>query len=119
MNSLDSNCFSLFHSNIRSAPKNLEHLDAYLKCINFNFTILGLSETWFNDYTVANYDTNGYVNGYVYRKGVGVCHYLSRIKYHIYFVMISIVQMNLLKVCLCRFLGIFRLIERCCNWHYL
>ena len=68
MNSLDSNCFSLFHLNIRSAPKNLEHLDAYLKCINFNFTILGLSETWFNDYTVANYDTNGYVKENVYRK---------------------------------------------------
>ena len=39
-----------------------------MKCINFNFTILGLSETWFNDYTVANYDINGYIKENVYRK---------------------------------------------------
>jgi hypothetical protein len=46
--SANSNCFSLIQFNIRSVPKNLISLESYLESIPFNFTVIGLSETWLN-----------------------------------------------------------------------
>ena len=43
------NGFSMLHNNIRSTQKNLNSLMDYLKALQYNFGIIGLSETWLTD----------------------------------------------------------------------
>ena len=52
----DKDAFSMCHLNIRSISKNLCSFETYLDFIRYNFTIIGLTETWLND---TNYDTYG------------------------------------------------------------
>ena len=51
VNDLDINfsCFSLFHYNVRSIPKNMQNFQNYLDTLNFRFSIMDFSETWFTD----------------------------------------------------------------------
>ena len=37
---------SIFHTNIRSSAKNLSQLKCYLGALEFNFSIIGISENW-------------------------------------------------------------------------
>ena len=48
------------HLNIRSISKNLSSFENYLETIQYNFTMIGLTETWLND---TNYDLYG-LQGY-------------------------------------------------------
>ena len=59
----------MIHVNIRSVSKNLSNLENYLQTLKYDFRVVGLSETWFNEnnhdlhtlcgYTVvSNYRTN-------------------------------------------------------------
>ena len=41
---------------IYNAQKNLSSVENYLKCLNFDFTIIGLTETWFDDHNVHLYN---------------------------------------------------------------
>ena len=43
---IDKKAFSLLHSNIRSAVKNLYKLDTYLSNLDHQFNIVALSESW-------------------------------------------------------------------------
>ena len=52
--------FSMCHLNIRSVSKNLSSFENYLETIQYNFTMIGLAETWLND---TNYDLYG-LQGY-------------------------------------------------------
>ena len=53
-------CFSLFHLNIRSVPKNLSQLKCYCEGLQFSFTVVGLSETWLNESSRDLYAIDGY-----------------------------------------------------------
>ena len=48
MLNLSSN-FLLYHTNVRSAVKNLDNYVTYLNNLQHKFSITGLSETWLND----------------------------------------------------------------------
>ena len=52
--------FSLCHVNIRSIPANLGNLEAYLQCLDFEFFIVGISETWLQEHNCDLYNLNGY-----------------------------------------------------------
>src|SRR6056300_434339 len=72
-----SNCFSLFHVNIRSIPANLDKLEQYLNTLKFKFPIIGISETWLTDINHTLYNIDGYIFCDQYRKhkkggGVGI-----------------------------------------------
>ena len=43
--------FSLLHLNIRSLQRNVNSLSILLICLNFKFFLIGVSETWLNDYS--------------------------------------------------------------------
>ena len=64
----NSNKFSLIHLNIRSAQKNLFNFDAYLQNINNKFDVIGISETWLNEFTVERYTLDRYKHEYKLRK---------------------------------------------------
>ena len=77
---LASNGMSVMHLNIRSAPKNIACLENYLKCLNFDFTVIGLSETWHNENTVKIYEIKDYYSISKFRsdrKGGGVSLYIK------------------------------------------
>ena len=63
---LSTSNFSTLFLNIRSAPKNLEAFQDYLNLINFQFSVIGLAETWLNVenqslYSIPNYSYYGKV----------------------------------------------------------
>nr|XP_054755525.1 uncharacterized protein LOC129261488 [Lytechinus pictus] len=72
--------FSVMHINSRSLFKNFEDLAVLLSCINHNFSVIGVSETWFTPSTeVAMFDIPGYSLVQVCRsnkKGGGVACYV-------------------------------------------
>ena len=43
------NSFSILHINIRSLNKNFEKLREYLSLVKRDFSVVALTETWFND----------------------------------------------------------------------
>ena len=61
-------CFSVIHMNIRSLPRHLHEFEAYLHCLEFDFTVIALSETWFTDSTAEMYGLTGYHHEIQYRK---------------------------------------------------
>jgi exonuclease III len=79
------NCFSVLHHNIRSAPKNLKSLTHLLGNLNIDFSVIGLTETWFNQYNYNLYGISGYTSVHNYRqtrRGGGVALYIKdTIKY--------------------------------------
>ena len=68
---IPSNCLSLFHSNIRSASKNLNKLDLYLENLKQLWSFIGLSETWFKPDFVDCYGLDNYHHEYNCRTRCG------------------------------------------------
>ncbi|CAH3192226.1 unnamed protein product, partial [Porites evermanni] len=69
--------FSLLHLNIRSLQRNLNGLSILLTCLNIKFSLIGVPETWLNDYSI---DLDGFSFIYKhrpYRTGGGVGLYIS------------------------------------------
>ena len=67
--------FSLCHLNIRRMPANLQHFERYLESLHFEFSCIGLTETWLRDENCNLYCLNGYTlveKHRVLRKGGGV-----------------------------------------------
>ena len=58
--SSNSNCFSLFHLNIRSFKKHSVDLEEYLSTLNTSFSAIGLSETWLDTTSNNLYSIPGY-----------------------------------------------------------
>ena len=57
---LDQENLSLIHLNIRSAPKHLDEFELFTKNLSLEFSIIGLTETWFKDTNVLLYSLDGY-----------------------------------------------------------
>ena len=53
-------CFSVAHINIRSIPKNFQDWNIYLSTLQYEFTVIGISETWLSDFNVDYYNQTGY-----------------------------------------------------------
>ena len=58
--SIDLKVFSVCHSNIRSQKANLSSFEICLENLQFNFVVIGMTETWLNDYNCDLYSLNGY-----------------------------------------------------------
>ena len=72
---------SLIHFNIRSIQKNLQKFLNYIETLEFQFAVMGFSETWFTDTNHSLYDIDGYNMVSKYRmskKGGGVCLYIRK-----------------------------------------
>ena len=52
---------SMFHMNIKSLPKHFGELQQYLNMLEYDFSLIGISETWLNENNTDLYDLNGYV----------------------------------------------------------
>ena len=48
--------------------KNLYKLEQYLKNLDHDFSIIGLTETWFKDSNVLTYNLSGYKHEHKFRK---------------------------------------------------
>ena len=66
--SLDSTNISLLHLKIRSMVKNLCTFELYLNSLNFDFTILCLTETWLRQSKADLYGISGYRHECEYRQ---------------------------------------------------
>ena len=64
---LENNYFSIMHLNIRSIPRHLNEFTLFLETIKFSFSVIGISETWFNESTVDVYNIDGYQSVHKYR----------------------------------------------------
>ena len=76
--------FSLIHFNARSACRNLSSIENYLHCLNFQFSVVGLTETWYNESNVGLYRLPGFNQEDRYRskRGGGVSiHIKTSINY--------------------------------------
>ena len=51
---------SMCHLNIRSIRKNLGYFEVYLKALDYNFSLIGISETWLQDNTCDLFHIDGY-----------------------------------------------------------
>ena len=49
----ENDAMSFCHLNIRSAVKNINEFSVYLDNLKHNFSVIGISETWFQE---ANYN---------------------------------------------------------------
>ena len=58
--SVKSKNVSVMQFNIRSAKKNIVYFQNFLESLNILFGVIGLSETWFNEYTCDLYCLDGY-----------------------------------------------------------
>ena len=70
---------SLLHLNIKSLPRHYDEFIEYLTLLNFEFSCLGISETWLNECKEALHDIPGYVTVSKYRtdrRGGGVSLYI-------------------------------------------
>ena len=52
--------FSLFHVNIRSLPRNFDHLKIHLNELKHSFTIIAISENWLTNINREIYHLKGY-----------------------------------------------------------
>ena len=92
INSIESKCvditagniLTLCHLNIRSMRANLSSFEICLKNVEYNFSVIGLSETWLRDYRCNLYNIDGYTFIEVHRSekagggvGIFVREYLS------------------------------------------
>ena len=59
LNTKAQNPVSFLSLNIRSIPKNMDKLSAYLSLLDLAFTFIGVTETWFNS---NNFDLYGMVD---------------------------------------------------------
>lgn len=63
------NSFTLFHLNFKSMAKHFESLTDYFASLPSYFSVVGLTETWLNDFKVSLYSINGYNHLFSHRKG--------------------------------------------------
>ena len=68
---LTSTNFSLIHFNARSACRNLSSIENYLHCLKFQFSVIGVTETWYNESNVGLYTLSDYYQEDNYRRGRG------------------------------------------------
>ena len=66
---VNNEVFSLLHLNIRSIPKNLCQFQQFMSNLNFNFTVLGFTETWLNENNATLYGLPGYDHYFLHRNG--------------------------------------------------
>ena len=74
------NALSMMHLNVRSIQKHFDEVVEYINSINYNFDIIGFSETWHTNSTADLYNIPGYQCMHKYResrKGGGVTLYLK------------------------------------------
>ena len=79
-----SNQFSVLHLNIRSIKKNFENFKLFLNPINFTFSVICLSETWWDDlatikkslYELPNYNSTHQAR--CDQKGGGISIYIHK-----------------------------------------
>lgn len=72
--------FSMMHANIRSLPKNQGHLEQLLETLNYEFDIIGLTETWLHRDNANIYNMKNYSHCYSHRsnkKGGGVSIFIK------------------------------------------
>ena len=71
---ITTNNFSLIHFNVRSASKFLSHVENYLYCLDHDFSVICLTETWYREHNVGLYDVKDYrqENNYRSKRGGGV-----------------------------------------------
>ena len=77
---------SCMHCNCRSISKNFQDIAMYMNGLNFQFSIIGLTETWLNDNSLLDsyslQDYNLIVNNRCRSKGGGVGMFIkSNVKY--------------------------------------
>ena len=63
------NFLALLHVNARSALKNLDNYILFLQNKNINCSVVGVSETWLNDFNVDTCNISGCNHVCNYRKG--------------------------------------------------
>ena len=51
----------MFHMNIKSLPKHFDEFQQYLNMLEYDCSVIGISEIWLNKNNVDLYDINGYV----------------------------------------------------------
>ena len=68
---LKGDVFSLLHTNIRSASRNLSKFESYLSNIDHEFSIIALSESWIKDHNKDLYHLEHYRSEHVYRPDRG------------------------------------------------
>ena len=77
--------FSILHLNIRSIKKNFENFKLFLSFLDFSFSVICFSETWFDDLDNSVYDLPNYISKHQVRsdrRGGGVSIYIhSSIKF--------------------------------------
>ena len=79
-----SNQLSVLHLNIRSIKKNFESFQLFLNPISFSFSVICLSETWWDDlatiekslFELPNYNSTHQARGD--RNGGGVSIYINK-----------------------------------------
>jgi hypothetical protein len=77
---VDSNCFSVFHLNIRSLPRNHNQLENFLEGLSFQFATIGITETWLTDSNFDCYGLKGYQHFHLNRsnkRGGGVSLFVN------------------------------------------
>ena len=80
VSSVDTDCFSLLHMNIRSAPSHSDEFQNYICDLNHKFSVIAMSEIWFSDITIDFYNIQSYSHEYMYRKdrkGSGVSLFIK------------------------------------------
>ena len=73
--------FSLLHLNARSLQRNFKNWQSYLMTLEYEFTAIGVSETWLRDFICDLYNIPGYnfiENHRSHRSGGGVGIYLNK-----------------------------------------
>ena len=108
--SLNNDCFSIIHLNIRSIPKNLKTFENYLMNLDVQFSVIALSETWLNEINSSHYGVAGYNECHTVRsgkKGGGVSLF---VKDHIHFTVLDdisvctdIIECKFIKIDKCVF----------------
>ena len=71
---------SIFHMNIRSTPRNVDAMSDYIYCLNVDFHLIGISETWLKEDNCGLYDIPRYHCKEIHkpwRVGGGVAIYVS------------------------------------------
>ena len=75
----DKRALSMFHMNIKSLPKHFDELQQYFNVLKYDFSVIGISETWLSENNAGLYDLSGYVTIKCCRKerrGGGVSLYI-------------------------------------------
>ena len=55
----------MFHMNIKSLSKHFDELQQYIYSLTYDFSVIGISETWLKENDANLYALNGYVKSEV------------------------------------------------------